>query len=259
MPSKDQSPRRQAGGLKALKEHLDVSECKTPYRPYLKAIDEKSKTVYYIRPDCKLWSCKSCAERRRRIWVFYANYGGDALLAQGRSLSFVTLTSHRMVRSLSSGIKVWRSAWPKLSARWRRATDRLQYLYVPEAGKIGHFHVHLITTAELPSRWYKDNAASTGLGYQATAVSIVSATECGGYIGKYLGKALAVGNYPKYFRRVNSSQGWPKPKEPGTPYEWEMLGSNPQKVIFRMELDREKGWTVEHSLKELDFREELID
>lgn len=254
MPSKEQSPRRQAGGLKALKEQSDVLQCETPHRPYLKAMDNAKKTVYFIRPDCGQWSCKPCAERRRRIWVFYANYGGDALLAEGRSLSFVTLTSHRLVRSLSGGIKVWRSAWPKLSARWRRATDDLQYLYVPEAGKIGHFHVHLITTAQLPSRWYKDNAASTGLGYQAKAVPIVSATECGGYIGKYLGKALAVGNYPKYFRRVNSSRKWPKPQDVKTPYEWEALGHNSSKVKFLIDVAREEGWTVEHSLKELDWR-----
>lgn len=254
MPSKALSATRQGGGSKALKEHLDVSECKTLRRPYMKATDNETKTIYIIRPNCKQWSCKPCAERRRRVWVLYANYGGDALLAQGRSLSFVTLTSHRMVRSLSGGISVWRKAWPKLSARWRRATDRLQYLYVPEAGRIGHFHVHLITTATLPSRWYKDNAASTGLGYQAKAVPIVSATECGGYIGKYLGKALTVGNYPKYFRRVNSSQGWPKPPEPQTPYEWKILGSDLQRIIFLMEIDREEGWQVEHSLKELDWR-----
>lgn len=254
MPSKRQPASRQAGGLKVLKEQSDVSECENPYRPYMKAVDNDKKVIYVIRPDCKQWSCKSCAERRRRVWVFHANYGGDALLAQGRGLSFVTLTSHRMVRSLSRGIKVWRSAWPKLSARWRRATDKLQYLYVPEAGRIGHFHVHLITTAELPSRWYKDNAASTGLGYQAKAVPIVSAIECGGYIGKYLGKALTVGNYPKYFRRVNSSRGWPKPADPQTPYEWKMLGNNLQKIIFLLEIDREEGWEVEHSLKELDWR-----
>lgn len=255
MPSETLSAPHQGGGLKALKEQSDVSECKTPYRPYMKAVDNAKKIVYIIRPDCKQWSCKSCAERRRRVWVFHANYGGDALLAQGRGLSFVTLTSHRMVRSLSRGIKVWRSAWPKLSARWRRATDNLQFLYVPEAGKIGHFHVHLITTAMLPESWYKDNAAGTGLGYIAHAVPIVSATECGGYIGKYLGKALGVNGWPKYWRRINSSRAWPRPPEPKTPYEWTMLGSDKSRVIFLMEIDIEEGFQVEHSLKELDWRQ----
>ncbi len=255
MPSKRQSATRQGGGLTALKEHLDVLQCETPNRPYLKASDNAKKIVYIIRPDCKLWSCRACAERRRRIWVFYANYGGDALLAQGSRLSFVTLTSHRLVRSLSSGIIVWRSAWPKLSARWRRAEKNLQYLYIPEHVRGSNFHIHLITTATLPTRWYKDNAAATGLGYEAKAVAILEARWCGGYVGKYLGKALSNMAYPKYFRRVNTSQGWPRPKEPETPYEWQMLGSKPQKVIFLMEVAREEGWEVEHSLKELDWRQ----
>lgn len=254
MSSGKQPPRRPAGGLKALIEQSDAPQCETPNRPYLKAKDEETKTIYIIRPDCKLWACKACAERRRRLWVYYANFGGGALLSEGRKLSFVTLTSSRMVRTLAGGIWVWRRAWPKLSARWRRATDKLQYVYTSESGKSGHFHVHLITTATLPSKWYKDNAAETGLGYQAAAVPIVSPTECGGYLGKYLGKALAVAGWPKYWRRVNCSRGWPKPVDAGTPYEWSLLGSNPQKVIFMMEIDREEGWTVEHSLKELDWR-----
>ena len=186
--------------------------------------------------------------------MFYANYGGDALLTEGRSLSFVTLTSHRLVRSLSRGIEVWRSAWPKLSARWRRATNKLQYLYIPEHVKGSNFHVHLITTATLPTRWYKDNAAETGLGYEAKAVLILEAKWCGGYVGKYLGKAMSSMEYPKYFRRVNTSRGWPKPPSVQTPYEWEALGHNPSKVIFLMEVAAEEGWTVEHGLKELEWR-----
>lgn len=254
MPLKDQSASLQAGGLKALKEQSDVLECKTPNRPYLKAIDNEQKTVYFIRPDCKLWSCKACAQRRHKLWVYYANFGGGALLDQGRQLSFVTLTSHRKVRTLAGGIWVWRRAWPNLSARWRRAEKNLQYLYVPEHVLGSNFHVHLITTATLPQSWYKDNSAETGLGYEAEASEILEANHCGGYVGKYLGKALADMKYPKYFRRVNTSRRWPRPEDNQTLYEWTMLGSNPSKVIFMMEVAKEEGWTVEHSLKELEWR-----
>lgn len=245
---------RQGGGLKALIEHSDVFECENPKRPYLKAIDENTKTLHIIRPNCKQWSCKPCAEGRRRLWVFNANFGGDALLATGRNLSFVTLTSSKSIRTLAGGIWVWRRAWPKLSARWRRAEKNLQYVYTSEAGRVGHFHVHLITTATLPTRWYKDNAASTGLGYIAKAVPIEVATECGAYMGKYLGKALAVGNWPKYWRRINSSRGWPKPQDVSTPYKWKALGSKSEKVIFLIEIAMEEGWQIEHKLKELDWR-----
>jgi len=242
------SDSRQAGGLNALKNISTQGRCENPRRPFLKASDNGQKIVYIIRPDCKLWSCEACAERRRRLWVFYANFGGDCLLAKGRTLTFVTLTSHRLVRTLSSGLTVWRKAWPKLSARWRRATPGVQYVSVPEHGKIGHFHVHLITTAELRSRWYKDNAAETGLGYQAKAVPIVSATECGGYIGKYLGKAINYQGWPPYVRRVNTSQKWPRPPEPKTPYEWAYIGNDFGRASVAARAYLRAGWTVETTI-----------
>ncbi len=248
-------PRRQAGGLNALKNNPTFWGCETPNRPYLKATDEANKTIYIIRPDCKLWSCRPCAERRRRLWVFVANFGGDALLSEGRECTFVTLTSSRMVRTLAGGIWVWRRAWPKLSARWRRAEKDLQYLYVPEHTEGFNFHVHLITTATLPSKWYKDNGAATGLGYIAEASPILEAKHCGGYVGKYLAKALANMKYPKYFRRVNTSRGWPKPPNIESPYVWAALGANPSKVKFLAAVAREEGWVVEHSLEELSERQ----
>ena len=245
-------PTPPAEGLNALIEQSNGTGCFTASRPYLKATDNEAKTVYFIRPDCKSWSCEFCAERRRRLWIYYANYGGDRLLSQGLELSFVTLTSHRNIRSINAGIKVWRSAWPKLSTRWRRASPGLQYCYAAEHGKLGHFHVHIITSATLPTRWYKDNAAGTGLGYQAKAVPILVATECGAYIGKYLGKAIAVVGWPPYWRRINTSRKWPKPEEPETPYEWSYLGNHSSKVKIEATAYRRLGWTVATSLKELD-------
>ncbi len=254
MPKKDQSGHRQVAGFNALKNNSTFLGCETSNRPYLKATDEKKRTIHIIRPDCKQWSCKACAQRRRRLWVFIANFGGDTLLRGGRKCTFVTLTSHRLVRTLAGGIWVWRRAWPKLSARWRRAEKDLQYLYIPEHKEGFHFHVHFITTAQLPERWYKDNGAKTGMGYQAKAKPITEGKYCGAYVGKYLGKALANMRYPKYFRRVNKSQGWPVPPDVKTPYLWSALGHDVNRVIFEVELHTEAGWVVEHSLEELDWR-----
>jgi len=251
MTPDNMSPARQGGGLKPFIEQSDDEICQTSNRPYLKAVDREAKIVYFIRPNCKSWSCASCAERRRRLWVHLANYGGDNLLAQGHGLSFVTLTSHRNVRDIPSGVKVWRSAWPKLSARWRRATPGVQYLYVGEGKQRKNFHVHLITTATLPTRWYKDNAAETGLGYQAKAVPIDTAGECGLYVGKYLGKAIAVMGWPPYWRRVNTSRAWPKPEPEEPPYAWVCLGWQTSRVRVSAMAYKRVGWTVETSLPEL--------
>lgn len=220
------SDSRQAGGLIRSLEQSDATGCESDNRPYLMRLDKAKKTVYFIQPPCGLWSCKSCAENRKRLWFKNATYGADVLLDGGAELTFVTLTSHRLVRSAVAGIKVWRKAWPKLSARWRRASPGLQYLYIPEHGKLGHFHCHLITTARLPTRWYKDNGAQTGLGYQAKAEPILRAIECGAYMVKYITKSLAYGEYPKYFRRVNTSRKWPKLPVYQSPYEWRMIGTD---------------------------------
>jgi len=240
--------------LTVLKNNPTEGGCKTPNRPYMRRVDEKTRTVYFIRPDCKTWACGHCAARRARLWVFIANYGGSVLLADNRDCTFVTLTSHRDVRTLAGGIRVWRAAWPNLYARWHRAEKDLQYLYVPEHKEGFNFHVHFITTATLPTRWYKDNGAETGLGYQAEASPIRYGQQCGAYIGKYLGKALANMVYPKNFRRVNKSNGWPKPPKSGSAFKWEALGGKLATVIFSVETYKELGWAVEHQLNELDWR-----
>lgn len=244
-------PAPQAGGLKCFIEQSDASQCKTANRPYLKATDNEAKIVYFIRPDCKTWGCEWCAEQRRKHWTFLATFGGDFLLRSGSGLSFVTLTSHREIRDLPRAIGVWRKAWPKLSARWRRATPGVQYLYIAEHRKRVHFHVHIITTATLPTRWYKDNAAETGLGYQAEAVPIESAGECGLYTGKYLGKAIAVMGWPPYWRRVNTSRKWPKPEPEENPHVWACLGNRTSRVRVSAMAYKRVGWKVETSLPEL--------
>ncbi len=238
------SDSRQAGGSLSPLEHLDVLQCETANRPYLMRTDANAKTVYFIQPECGKWSCKACAEKAKKLWYLHAHFGGDTLLREGRRLSFVTLTSHRLVRSLTAGIGVWRKAWPKLSARWRRAERGLQYIWLAEHGKIGHFHCHLITTATLPTRWYKDNSAETGLGYKAEAEPIYDAAQCGGYMTKYLTKALANNAYPKGFRRVNTSQKWPKIPKYVSPYTWRMIGTDDYDYDKLYALYRARGWTI---------------
>lgn len=252
MPSQNLPAPPVGGGLKALKNISTQSHCETPNRPYLKAEDNDKKTVYFIRPDCKQWSCPPCAARRAAIWRHLASYGGDCLLEQGLGLSFVTLTSHEVVRSVTAGVAVWRKSWPKLSARWRRKSPGAQYFYVGEQKKAMNFHVHMVTSADIQTRWYKDNARACGLGYEAKAVPVLTGVEAGGYCTKYLTKAIAVQGWPKYWRRINKSQKWPTPPEPKTPYEWAALGYDLVRVQYSVYTYARAGWRVEHSLNELD-------
>lgn len=249
---------RQATGLKALKNNPTVGGCEAYNRPYLKACDNTTQTVYFIRPDCKSWSCQPCAARRAAVWRHVASYGGDALLAQGLGLSFVTLTSHEVVRSVTAGVAVWRKSWPKLSARWRRRAPGAQYFYVGEQKKAMNFHVHMVTSADIQTRWYKDNARACGMGYEAKAVPVTSGIECGGYCTKYLVKAIAVEGWPKYWRRINTSRNWPKPEEPETPYDWTNLGDDVLRVKFSMAVYARLGWTISTSLEELNTSQVIV-
>lgn len=248
MLSTEQSASRQAGGLNALKNNPTRAGCNNPKRPYLKATDNDKKIVYFIRPDCKLWSCEACAVQRQLLWVFIANYGGDYLLAEGRNLSFVTLTSHEANRSLVGGIRVWRDAWKKLSARWRRRAPGAQYFYIGEHKKTLHFHIHMVTSAEIKTRWYKDNARALGLGYEAKAIEITHALECGGYMGKYLGKAISEKGWPRYWRRVNCSRKWPRPIAGDPALRWLYLGNNDAVVRASMMGYARAGWTIDTAL-----------
>jgi len=109
----------------------------------------------------------------------------------------------------------------------------------------------MITSADIETRWYKDNARACGLGYEADVVAILAGVECGGYMIKYLTKAIAVIGWPKYWRRVNTSRKWPKPEEPETPYDWSNLGDDVLRVKFSMTMYEQAGWTIETSLQEL--------
>ncbi len=181
------------------------------------------------------------------MWRGIAAFGVTRLLAEGRRCSFVTLTSHKYVKGTLAGVSVWRKAWPKLSARWRRAEHSLQYCYTAEVSKMARFHVHIVTTATLPSRWYKDNAAETGLGYIAKAIPLQSGSQAGNYITKYLTKAVSDGGWPKFWRRVNTSRAFPKPEVVPSPYEWIALGRDEYAVHVEVIRYKRDGWQVVES------------
>ncbi len=181
--------------------------------------------------------------------MFIANYGGDVLLAEGRELVFVTLTSHEAQRSLVGAIAVWRDSWKTLSARWRRKSKGEQYFYVGEHKKTRHFHVHMVTSATIKTKWYKDNARECGLGYQAKAVPLADAMHCGGYMGKYLGKAMAIAGWPRGWRRVNTSRDWPRPPDVENSWTWTYLGSDKSRVAVSAIGYRRAGWKVETSIE----------
>lgn len=203
-----------ASGLSYIEQLNAPTFCSTPNRPYLRAINHNEKRAVFFRPRCKLWSCPYCAEVNKNLWTARAYHGAEVLAdsdgkSQSNVITFLTLTSHGNLGPQKS-IEVFSSAWNVLRGRARRKVPQGQYLLVPERHKDGRLHAHAVTTFNLGQRFWKDASAEVGLGYMAEEEIARTPGGAAFYVSKYLSKALAVTDWPAYWRRVRTSQRWPK-------------------------------------------------
>jgi len=205
---------------------IEAEECQNPHRVYIAGINRRVGVVVRFRPRCKQWSCPVCAQINRRVWAHRAAYGAEVLESQGAPLSFLTLTSHRKL-SAEQTIWVLKRAWPTLYKRVRRLDGDFSYFLVPERHKNGRVHLHAIIKGRLGTRWWKDNAAATGLGYICKEIECDSPGAASQYVAKYIGKQLDGQSWPSRFRRVRRTRNWPKepPKEPSPDWEWRVATS----------------------------------
>lgn len=210
----------------------------------LKWWNDTSQTVLYFLPDCGCWDCAYCARKRSKMWLFAAVNGVKVLQAENRAVDFLTVTSHEKLTA-DATLAVLNSAWVKLNRRIKRATDDHEYFLIPEQHQNGRWHLHAITTARLPKKWWKDNARSCGFGYQSDVQEVGSVGGVAGYVSKYLTKVLQNSNLPKRFKRVRLSQGWPELPEIERPAGWHGVRLPPE-TSLQSEVDRltETGWTV---------------
>lgn len=179
------------------------------------AADKAVMLVTALR--CKQWKCRACADINRDRWRDRIKAHVEKTMADGVVWYFVTITSSGKVRGMRKSIWVWRHAWPKLYARAKRKAGQFDYCLLPEQHKDGTLHVHILTTAALTARWYKDNAPSCGLGYQNDCQRVKSAAQAAGYVTKYISKGMNDANWPAQFRRVRVSRNWPKQCGKGLP------------------------------------------
>lgn len=231
-------------GLDVVIEQVAAKDCPNTRLPWLKAINHQSRKAVFFPPRCKLWSCPTCGEMNRELWTWRAAHGAKVLYDQGHHLEFVTLTSHEKLDAAGS-IKVLPHAWHKVHHRLRRAAPAAQYFLVPEGHKNGRVHLHMITTAHLPKRWWKDAPRACGMGYQSDLQDVRSAGSVAAYIGKYLTKTLQFSNFGRGFRRVRKSQDWPELPELQQPPEW-IIYRLPDYASLQGETKRlrQQGYTV---------------
>lgn len=219
--------------------------CSARMRPWMRAKDEANRVVVLFQPRCKSWMCAGCAEINKRQWAMRTEHGARVLAKRGLEIQFLTLTSHEKLDPRET-MAVWGDAWKKLRTRAVRAAGaKVEYLMMPEKHKDGRLHMHAIETANLSTRWWKDNARECGLGYMAEEEEIESVGGAVFYVTKYVSKSLEVEKWPRRWRRVRASQGWPKLPELDRPVQWEFETVPAERTIAReREMLEGAGWHV---------------
>jgi len=231
--------------LERLQELTNESQCTKNNRPYMVGWDSEVEMAYVFRPDCKCWNCAPCAARLRNRWTARAFEGVQAYISAGEEFKFVTLTSHERLVSFNQTLYVWPKAWKKLKDRVNYRVPGWHYILIPEQHRDGRLHVHLIASTDLGTRWWKDNARASGLGFKAEEEEFKAGRaepgRAAAYVTKYLGKQLGVKAWPRYFHHIRTSQHFPDlPEQPDNPYLnviWHAL--SPKEVLHWLEMQSE--------------------
>lgn len=195
-----------------------------------------------VQGCCNDWNCPRCGQQRAR-----EEYGrivsGARELAKTCSLFFLTITCRGLevsVEDAENNYLQWTNRLlTRLRAATKRAGGRWEYASVTERQKRQHPHSHFITTfcppdailvkkgepkffytsgetfpakhTTLQSEMVERACTECGLGRQYD-LSRVESVEAGSrYVSKYLFKETIFSDkWPKGWRRVRYSQGWPK-------------------------------------------------
>lgn len=184
--------------------------CHHPKTPYLvlRLIDDR---IMVMKADCKTYACPECGKRRQRDHYIRLLHGALRLREAGERVCFVTLTSHRKLRTYEATKKVFPKAWKKLSMRWKREQSKLEYAMVFESHKDGRLHCHMIAICTVSQSWLKRAAAECGLGYMVNVQELTdeNTRKKASYVAKYATKKVG-GNSGK---NITYSRQFPKPNE----------------------------------------------
>lgn len=184
--------------------------CQTLKRPVLKAYDDAQKRFVLYQPRCKMWKCAPCAHVNKRLWQAKIGYGYEVYSAQGiDDWRFVTITARGYHKTCEECLLAWKQSWPKLSSRMRRAFKHMKYVLLPEHHKDGRVHWHMIASGGMTTRWIKNNAYTTGLGYIGEAKPVRDSWQAIHYVSKYITKTIGSEQWPHNLRRIRTSQNWP--------------------------------------------------
>lgn len=239
------SPDAEGDGLNFIEQlHAKAGEnCSNPFAPLLIGMSKKHKNEAFVtKASCKSWSCPECSARMGKKWIAIAL---DHINKTGGDWYFMTLTSHKKVRTPRGSKKVLAHGWRKLSLRMKRAYGRFDYLRVWELHKDGAYHHHYILNCPIPHKryydsrkkqyrftcnWLKKNASECGMGYMCDFRPIYNPAFVAGYVAKYTLKQAApdvARHWVKGTRRIETSLSWSRlPKdETYSQIDWQLIGN----------------------------------
>lgn len=201
--------------------------CPQPVPVWMRGYHAESETALWFRLPCRRWTCPVCGPKLASMLIWRASYGAGEVQLMTGALEFVTVTSHERLNAAQS-LHVLPLAWNKLNRRIKRATGRTTpYFAVPEQHVDGRWHLHAIVGADLTKRWWKDNARTSGMGYQSDAKELKRAGSVAAYIAKYQTKLLEQNSdLPPHFRRARVAHSWPKLPGLPSPTGWEFTPYN---------------------------------
>jgi hypothetical protein len=186
-----------------------MQRCANTKNVYIVAVNASLKKAVIYQPRCGSWDCPVCARKNTDHWATRGAYGAATFMSTGRAVDFVTVTSRGYVTPAAS-VTIFKQAWPKLLKRATyKAGEKVEYMLIPERQKNGKLHAHFLITFHASNHFWHEKAFKSGLGYMAKAQEVFSPAGAAAYVSKYVTKQLEADTWPRGFRRVRVSNGWP--------------------------------------------------
>lgn len=208
-------------------------------------LDYERNVAVYLDTQCKTYECPVCRDCIRKIHQARIIYGTKEHAPwQGLRWSFVTLTSHEKVRDPAGSLRLMQLALPRWRKRMKRRYGDFDYVMVFERHASGAAHVHMLINCPVSKKHVRRHARAVGLGYMADVQALHAPAAAGKYVAKYLSKSLAEAEFPKRFKRVRYSRGWPDlpPRPSGAIRQW--LAIDHSDVLLHIAADVECGRSV---------------
>ena len=243
------------GGWSLYEQFGAVGVCRDTNAPWLVGWNDGQQRAFIWKPPCNRWDCEACGHVNRAKAAIRCYVGVLEAQEAGRDPHFLTLTSHEKLGPFASW-RVFPKAWDKLRRRATRIVPDGMYFMVREGHQDGRCHAHAVTTFDMPSRWWKDNARACGLGFMAENEPARTPAGGGAYVIKYLTKQLETAIWKKGTRHYNASQNWPDLPilEGSQDWQFERVPRG-QTIQYTMRLWSEMGFDVRLLEKGIRVRE----